>query len=400
MLLVSALLFWLNQDSITLYCQQKYHQSCEVPGLGQSSLWRAGGSLSGALADGRDHFVASLAQRVQGEQGVQGPVPVELPPTMPVVTVDVSAPPASAPLPGAAMPITGPAPEPSQSRQWPSGASVPGPAAAASSAVASGPLPAAAPSTAAPAPVLAPASSASAVAALQTPQSPPPAPAATQALATLAEGDEVFLVGDSLMQGVAPHLANSLLRRHKIRTLNLSRQSTGLAYPGFFNWPRTVTDTLAQNPRVRLMIVFLGPNDPWDMPQGKGKPFVYFKSPQWEMIYRERIDAILEQARARHVQVIWVGPPNMGTPRLSTAMAYLSGLYQQQTALYGQHFVSANPFLGYRDEQFSATVQGPDGNPVKVRIDDGIHFTITGQKMIAAQLLGLIGFSGLTVTGH
>ncbi|WP_312932705.1 SGNH family hydrolase, partial [Pseudomonas sp.] len=269
----------------------------------------------------------------------------------------------------------------------------------------SAPLPATASSSAMPAPLPATASTAVAVVPLPTTLSPAPSAAATPALGsaplvTLGEDDEVFLVGDSLMQGVAPHLANSLLRRHSIRTLNLSRQSTGLAYPGFFNWPRTVTDTLAQHPRVRLMIVFLGPNDPWDMPQGKGKPFVYFKSPQWEMIYRERINAILDQARARHVQVIWVGPPNMGTPRLSTAMAYLSGLYQQQTALYGQHFVSANPFLGYQDEQFSATVQGPDGNPVKVRIDDGIHFTITGQKMIAAQLLGLIGFSGLTVTGH
>jgi hypothetical protein len=210
----------------------------------------------------------------------------------------------------------------------------------------------------------------------------------------------VFLVGDSLMQGVAPHLANSLRKRYQINTVNLSRQSTGLAYPGFFNWPQTVADTLAREPNIRLMVVFLGPNDPWDMPQGKGKPFLRFKSAEWELAYRARIDAILEQARARNVQVIWVGPPNMNQPRLSAAMAYLSGLYQQQTALFGQHFVSANPFLGYPDEQFSFTVQTPEGKRVKVRYDDGVHFTITGQKMIAAQVLSLISFAGLTVTGH
>ncbi|WP_028695474.1 SGNH/GDSL hydrolase family protein [Pseudomonas cremoricolorata] len=334
MLVVSVLLCWLNQDSIKLYCQQKYHQSCEVPVLGGWSLWRLGADLSTALGEGRDSFLASLSDR---EQQADQPPTVNLPATAPVVTVDVS---------------TAPAPQP--------------------------PLP------------VQPAASA--------------APSALSSdrpvLATLAEGDEVFLVGDSLMQGVAPHLANSLLRRHKVRTVNLSRQSTGLSYPGFFNWPRTVADTLAQHPHIRLMVVFLGANDPWDMPQGKGKPFVYFKSPLWEQTYRARIDAILQSARDHHVQVIWVGPPNMSTPRLSQAMAYLSELYQQQTGQYGQHYVSANPFLGYTDEQFSASVPGADGTQVKVRGDDGIHFTITGQKMIASQLMALIGFSGLIVTGH
>ncbi|MFK9099542.1 DUF459 domain-containing protein [Pseudomonas guariconensis] len=337
LVIATLLLCWLNQDSIKLYCQQKYHQGCELPVIGQSSAWRLGASLTLALEDARDSFVDSLRRNTQV---AVTPAPVVLPPTMPVVTVDLQsvAPPAK--------------PRPAPTVQVPSDKAV---------------LPIVAPSG---------------------------------TLASLATGDEVFLVGDSLMQGVAPHLANSLRKRYQIKTVNLSKQSTGLAYPGFFNWPKTVTDTLAANPNIRLMIVFMGPNDPWDMPQGKGKPFLRFKSPEWEAIYRSRIDAILEQARQRKVQVIWVGPPNMEQPRLSTAMVYLSGLYQERTALFGQHYVSANPFLGYPDEQFAYAVQTPEGQRVKVRGDDGIHFTITGQKMIAAQVLSLIAFPGLTVTGH
>ncbi|BBT42283.1 MULTISPECIES: DUF459 domain-containing protein [Pseudomonas] len=337
LVIATLLLCWLNQDSIKLYCQQKYHQGCELPVIGQSSAWRLGASLTLALEDARDSFVDSLRRNTQV---AATPAPVVLPPTMPVVTVDLQsvAPPAK--------------PRPAPTVQVPPAKAM---------------LPIVAPSG---------------------------------TLASLATGDEVFLVGDSLMQGVAPHLANSLRKRYQIKTVNLSKQSTGLAYPGFFNWPKTVTDTLAANPNIRLMIVFMGPNDPWDMPQGKGKPFLRFKSPEWEAIYRSRIDAILEQARQRKVQVIWVGPPNMEQPRLSTAMAYLSGLYQERTALFGQHYVSANPFLGYPDEQFAYAVQTPEGQRVKVRGDDGIHFTITGQKMIAAQVLSLIAFPGLTVTGH
>lgn len=348
LVVATGLLFWLNQDSISLYCQQKYHDSCELPVLGQLPAWRLGAGLTTALEQGRDSFLDSL----NGQVAVASAEPVvELPPPMPVVSVDLQAPVAK-PVHVAAV-----APHPV--------APVPVPPAAA--------------------------------VVVKPPLTQMVAPGT---LASLAAGDEVFLVGDSLMQGVAPHLANSLRKRYQIHTINLSRQSTGLAYPGFFNWPKTVADTLASAPKVRLMVVFLGPNDPWDMPQGKGKPFLRFKSPEWEVAYRERIDAILEQAREHNVQVIWVGPPNMEKSRLSTAMNYLSGLYQERTKQFGQHYVSANPILGYPDEQFSYTVQTPEGKRVKVRVDDGIHFTITGQKMIAAQVLSLISFPVLTATGH
>ncbi|QXI39046.1 SGNH/GDSL hydrolase family protein [Pseudomonas xantholysinigenes] len=343
----TLLLFWLNQDSIKLYCQQKYHQGCDIPLLGQAPAWRFGAQLTQALEQQRDSLLAQL----QPEQ------PVVLPEPVPVLTVNLETPAVLA------RPLAH-KPEPTHR--------------------------AAAPMSAPTAVVVA------------HPEVAATAPTRLQpgTVAALATGDEVFLVGDSLMQGVAPHLANSLRKRYQIRTVNLSKQSTGLAYPGFFNWPKTVAETLEHGPNIRLMVVFLGPNDPWDMPQGKGKPFLRFKSPEWETAYRARIDSILEQARAHQVQVLWVGPPNMEKARLSNAMGYLSGLYREQTALYGQHYVSANPILGYADDGFSYTTQTPEGRRVKVRVDDGIHFTITGQKLIAEQVLSMISFPGLTVTGH
>ncbi|UVL61086.1 DUF459 domain-containing protein [Pseudomonas sp. B21-032] len=353
--ITTLLLFWLNQDSISLYCQQKYHQSCELPVLGQSPAWRMGGSLTHALGDARDSFIDSLEKR--SEQVLVAKVEtndtVELPAPIPVVPVHLDKPP-----------------------------------------VAAHPVPVKVATTAAPVPA--------------TVATPVPQPAAQVAQAplqagtvvSLAAGDEVFLVGDSLMQGVAPHLANSLRKRYQIKSVNLSKQSTGLAYPGFFNWPQTVAKTLESEPNIRLMVIFLGPNDPWDMPQGKGKPFLRFKSPEWEVTYRQRIDSILDQAREHNVQVIWVGPPNMQKPKLSTAMAYLSGLYEQQTGLYQQHYLSANPVLGYNDDSFSYTLQNAQGKRIKTRVDDGIHFTTTGQKLISERILSLIAFPGLTVTGH
>ncbi|MCP3751824.1 SGNH family hydrolase [Pseudomonas sp. SBB6] len=353
--ITTLLLFWLNQDSISLYCQQKYHQSCELPVLGQSPAWRLGGNLTHALGDARDSFIDSLEKRSEPVlvAKVEASDTVELPAPVQVVAVHLDKLPVAA---HALAPVSKPAA-----------------VKVAAPAVAPAPAPAA-----------------------QVAQ----APLQAGTVVSLAAGDEVFLVGDSLMQGVAPHLANSLRKRYQIKSVNLSRQSTGLAYPGFFNWPQTVAKTLESEPNIRLMVIFLGPNDPWDMPQGKGKPFLRFKSPEWEVTYRQRIDSILDQARAHNVQVIWVGPPNMQKPKLSTAMAYLSGLYEQQTGLYQQHYVSANPVLGYNDDSFSYTLQNSQGKRIKTRVDDGIHFTTTGQKLISERILSMIAFPGLTVTGH
>jgi len=341
LLFSAVLLAWLNQQSLNLYCQQRYHQSCELPMLGDNPLWRLGGKLNQALVDARERFFDSLdgQQAAVAETPEPAPPPmVELAPNIPVVTVTLDTP---SPAPVKPKPVA---------------------------------------AVAKPAPVL------------------PVVQASPQV--TLNSSDEVFLVGDSMMQGVAPHLANTLLKRYGIRTTNLSRQSTGLAYPGFFDWPRTVEKTLREHPRIRLMVVFLGPNDPWDMPQGKGKPFLRFRTPAWEQAYRQRIDAVLEHAQARGVQVIWVGPPNMRQERLSTAMAYLGELYRQQAQRHGQHYVSANAVLGYRAGEFSSTVDNGQGGQLRIRADDGIHFTIPGQKLIANQVLALISFPGPTVTGH
>ena len=81
-------------------------------------------------------------------------------------------------------------------------------------------------------------------------------------------------------------------------------------------------------------------------------------------------------------------------------MAYLSGLYESQAQLYQQHYVSANGVLGYQADEFSYTLQNSQGKRVKTSVDDGIHFTTTDQKLIAEQVLSMIAFPGLTVTGH
>ncbi len=70
------------------------------------------------------------------------------------------------------------------------------------------------------------------------------------------------------MQGAAPFVQKSLKQQYGIESANLSKQSTGLSYPSFFDWPKTIEETLKKHPEISVLAVFLA-NDPWDFPVGK-----------------------------------------------------------------------------------------------------------------------------------
>ncbi|MCC8378481.1 SGNH family hydrolase [Xenorhabdus sp. PB30.3] len=205
----------------------------------------------------------------------------------------------------------------------------------------------------------------------------------------LGSRDKVLFAGDSMMQGVAPHLKRRLYQEYGISGINLSRQNTGLTYSGFFDWPKTIRNALNQDPDIRLVIVFLGPNDPWGIPAKPGESYLKFASESWESVYRQRIEVILNDAREHNVDVIWIGPPNMRQKKLSGNMAYLSKLYQAEVAKMGEIYVSVNDMFKYQSENYSDYI-GDGSSTIKLRSGDGIHFSLSGQKVIADSIFSLI----------
>lgn len=202
-----------------------------------------------------------------------------------------------------------------------------------------------------------------------------------------------------MMQGVAPHLAVRLRREYGLASLDLSRQSTGLAYPKSFNWPATIAQTLADNPDIKLMAIFLGPNDPWDMPSGQGGQYLRYASPDWESLYRSRIRTIIHTAQHHNVDIIWVSSPNMRRAKLSSQVNYLNDLYRSEVLQAGEVFLSSNQVFQYTDTTYS-DYMGDGSVPQKMRSGDGIHFTPTGQRTLADALFDLIIFTPEKQTDH
>lgn len=202
----------------------------------------------------------------------------------------------------------------------------------------------------------------------------------------LSPGDRVLFIGDSLMQGGAPHVKHALLTQCGIASLNLSRQSTGLRYPAFFNWPQTLSQTLQDHPDITVVVVFLGPNDPWGLPADEQAPAAKFKSERWEIRYRARIADMLHTAQQHHARVIWLGPPNTRDPTLSQGMQYLRPLFQSEVSQAGEIYLDANAILQNSDTGYRDTLTDPTGSR-KMRTADGVHFTPQGQRLLASAIM-------------
>ena len=50
-------------------------------------------------------------------------------------------------------------------------------------------------------------------------------------------------------------------------------------------------------PISKFWLYFLGPNDPWDMPDLVNGGQLKFQTPEWEMGYRQRMMDILDSAK-------------------------------------------------------------------------------------------------------
>ena len=74
---------------------------------------------------------------------------------------------------------------------------------------------------------------------------------------------------------------------------------------------------------------------------------------------------------------------------LSDGINYLNGLYKSEVTLAEQLYIPVNDIFKYHEQEYSDYIEIGD-RKVKLRSDDGTHFTPTGQKMIAERILSSV----------
>jgi hypothetical protein len=199
---------------------------------------------------------------------------------------------------------------------------------------------------------------------------------------------KVLFAGDSMMQGVAPIVISHLHKEFPEGVfVDVSRQSTGLTANRYFDWPAKIREECIRQD-IRTVVIFLGPNDPWDIYEGK-KQYV-FPSEGWENKYRSRVDEVLDFALSKGVRIIWIGLPAMREERFSTGAKIENRIFREETKKYKFDYLPTEDFLGLVDAPYQKYVTDPKKGKLVVRAEDGIHFTPTGLRMISARVEELL----------
>jgi len=169
------------------------------------------------------------------------------------------------------------------------------------------------------------------------------------------------------------------------------RHSTGLSRPSYFNWPVHLYAVAADyNPE--LVVATLGSND-WQSMTSEDGVLLDRGTDEWSDEWSRRLGVLFDVLQAPHRHVIWVGLPPTRSDELREGYALMNQLAAAEAG--ARHFVTMvdiwDMFGG--DEPYRSAVAPPDdpeGRPVPVRQQDGVHLNRTGSGWVVEVITGEI----------
>ncbi len=192
-----------------------------------------------------------------------------------------------------------------------------------------------------------------------------------------------------MMQGVAPIVISQIKKEYpKATLLDLSKQSTGLTVRRYFDWPTKIKEETTKRD-ISSVVIFLGPNDPWDITEGKNR--YPFPSQEWEDKYRERVIEVLQFADEQQIRVVWIGLPAMKNERVRKGAVIQNRIFREECERFECNFIDTEELLGRLDQPFTKYIPDEKKGQVLVRADDGTHFTPHGLRLIAGKVVAVLG---------
>lgn len=214
--------------------------------------------------------------------------------------------------------------------------------------------------------------------------SDPASPATQQAMPAQgqpAAAVRIVVLGDNVAQLLARGLEMAYQDAPQIAVVRQTRDSSGLVNTRFFDWNEAAKKLLASGEKIHIAVMMLGSNDAQDIVDGRDRKRL--RSDEWNAAYKGRIEAIAAQFRERKIPLIWVGMPIMRGDRLAGEMLAFNELFRETVQRAGGVYVDV--WEGFTDDRNRFSLFGPDvnGQIVKLRTGDGVHFTPAGARKLA-----------------
>jgi len=191
----------------------------------------------------------------------------------------------------------------------------------------------------------------------------------------------VEVIGDSLATLLVDGLTEAFASKPEIGIVNHAREASGLARNDYYDWGKFAVDNAVASDKPDIVVVMLGINDGQQLHDGAE---VYDTlTDKWNERYAARVEALVAPYTAAHIPVAWVGLPPMRADRSNIQAAKFNEIYRQHAEKAGAKFIDVFDAFADQNGQYDAFGPNVDGQNVKLRASDGIHFTKAGSRKLA-----------------
>jgi hypothetical protein len=190
----------------------------------------------------------------------------------------------------------------------------------------------------------------------------------------------VLVIGDFMSGGLAEGLETAFLENGNIRIVDRSNGSSGFVRDDYYDWPLRLTELLEYE-KPDAVVVMIGANDRQLMRIGQQREQPL--NEKWTAEYKARASHLAKTVADAKIPLLWVGVPAFKSPKMTSDMLAFNDIYRAATQAVGGTYVDI--WDAFVDENGAFTILGPDinGQPVRLRSNDGINFTAPGKRKMA-----------------
>lgn len=193
----------------------------------------------------------------------------------------------------------------------------------------------------------------------------------------------VTVIGDNIGQLLAQGLQESFADKPRVLVRRKARESTGLVRDDYYDWLKVAREMTGGPDRERIdfAVIMIGSNDRQALREAGVSLDV--RSDRWKEIYGQRVEDLAAVFRDHKIPLVWVGLPVMRSERLSSDVLFFNQIYRERAVKAGAVYVDT--WDAFVDDKGQYDPYGPDvnGQNVKLRTGDGVHFTKAGALKLA-----------------
>jgi len=214
-------------------------------------------------------------------------------------------------------------------------------------------------------------------------QSASPAPAPKPVIEKLENAKVVLVVGDFLAGGVAGGLVAAYENSPGARIEDRSNGSSGFVRDDYYNWNTSISPII-EEVKPAAIVVMLGSNDRQQLSLN-GQSLRPQTEP-WIGEYTKRVTDFAASLNKANIPFLWVGLPPFKSPAMTSDMLAFNDIHKKAAEAAGGTFIDI--WDGFVDENGAFISTGPDmnGQPVRLRSNDGINLTREARRKIAFYL--------------